>query len=152
VLLALVAALVGRPVAALRHRMALTGAGAGLAAVVAAGTVRLADDTLELYGFNFPGAPSTLGSSYELGPLAALAAVLLPVAAVWAAAQPAARAARTAVAEPVAADLDEDGEPHVDAPPPVEPRGWSRRRRRAEELPGPPGPPDLTVTPDVLHR
>jgi hypothetical protein len=157
-LLGVTAALVARPESALRHRLGLTGAAVGLGGVVAAAVVRLPTDALGTLGvINYPGQPEFLRASYEPGAFVAFGAVVLPVVAVWLAARPAVRAVvGQASTVPVVAD-DEDGPDDGPGPAPaaaVEPRGWGRRRRGARPDPEPPPhePPDLTVTPDVLHR
>jgi hypothetical protein len=126
-LLGIVGAVVTTPELALKLRLAAIGVTAGLVAVVIAATVQM--PTVATLGI--PGQYETK-SAIEVGLFFGYAAAVLPLAAVWLAARPAAQARppSPAHAEPEATEEDE---------PPVVPfpRGLS--------VSG--GPLDLTVTP-----
>jgi len=82
-------AVVARPELALRVRMAVGGAGAGLLAVVAALIMRPALTSVSLLGALPEDVLNSVHTSYEPGALAAAAAVVLPVVAIWLAGRPA---------------------------------------------------------------
>ena len=114
-LLAFVGSLITRPEQALRMRLGVTGLGIGMLSIVAASMFNLRARTLEQYGYPiFFGGPdmSDVTTALEGGLFAAYAAAVLPVAAVWVASRPAARAARAAAVAPA----EERARPVPEAP------------------------------------
>jgi hypothetical protein len=106
-------AVVTRPELALRTRMAVGGVGAGLLAVVVAMILRRPDVlNSQVLGGTFPQEMlSNVQTAYEPGIFAGLAAVVLPVVAVWLAGKPAQQEAAAVARE--------------ESPDP-EPKQWSR--------------------------
>jgi hypothetical protein len=128
-LLGTVGAVVTRPELALRLRLAAIGVTAGMVGVVVATTMRM--DTIVPFGLP---TSYTVTTSIQVGLFFGYAAAVLPLAAIWLAARPAARA-RPPAPEPAPerAELADEDEPPVVAFP------------RGVSVSG--GPVDLTVTP-----
>jgi hypothetical protein len=98
-LLGVVGAVINRPELALRLRMTAGGVAVGLFAVVFAIAIRLPETVFNTQLMNtiYGGVPAQvrdrITSSYEAGLFLGFAAVVLPMAAIWLASAPAARAA-----------------------------------------------------------
>jgi hypothetical protein len=130
VMLGAVGAVVTRPELALRLRLSAIGVTVGLIAVVVSATIRLPTAVVPF------GLPSSYGlsTSIDLGLFFGYGAVVLPLAAIWLASRPAARA--QPVAEAVAEEEQAEEEDEPTSVP--QPRGLSVSGG---------GPLDLTVTP-----
>jgi hypothetical protein len=156
--LTFVGSVITRSELALRMRLGVTGLGIGMLSIVLAGTLTVQRRILEQYGYPiFFGGPdlNDVTTALEGGLFAAYAAAVLPVAGVWIASRPAARAAReTAEAAP---ETERRPRPATDAPAPVtEPDLMDLSRLPPSGRAGSVGglsvsaaePLDLSVTPD----